>query len=733
MTDDLIGKRISGYEIVTRIGQGGMATVYRAHQLSMQRDVAIKILPRQFLNDEAYKKRFNQEVKIASQLEHRNIIPVYDYGVFDEQPYIVMRYMPHGSVDDLLHQHGALPTEQILSIVEQIAPALDYAHEKQVLHRDLKPSNVLLDDHNGAFLTDFGIARLLGENASGITTQGVVGTPSYMSPEQAQGHPLDGRSDLYALGVMIFEMATGRRPFYSDTPYSIAVMQVTQAPPTPRSINPRITPSVERVIVRAMDKKRENRYPTGAALVEALRVATMSKEHDTQPSGVKINPPPQGQAPQAIIAAPQPNPQPVYASPQSPPPIMMQQPVPQQPAYSDPNVAPYTPPYPYKRRKQNDGGTWSSLAIGGAIGCGLLVVIAVIALIVISIIMSGANERGSVTDNTDLVLQDTGGEFSLPTPTQEAGEPPPTESPTEVAVLPVGQRPTNTPGVVLEDRSGTLDISDTPGSSLLYFAPRDENNYEIFTLDLNNNSETRLTERLGVDSYPQISPDGAQIVFQSDRDGDFDIYLMNMNGQNVRRLTDNAVTDRLPAWSPDGQWIIYSSDTENDGNLDLYVIRPNGDDQQIIFGNNRRNSHARWSPDGRYLVFTTGQSDTATWEIGILQMTDLIDSGDFTYLTRNTMQDSSPNFHPDGRSIIYLTMGEGRAAIGALDLDTNETRILYDGPGYEWGAHYSRDGSQIAFNTNYPSARDEVYVINVDGSDLRQVTQNGGMYPSWIP
>jgi serine/threonine-protein kinase len=369
--ENLSGKQLGGYEILNIIGHGGMATVYRARQMSMQRIVALKVLPRQFLQDDTYLQRFHREVEIVSRLEHRNIVPVHDYGEFDGQPYIVMRYMPAGSVDDLLRR-GALDFDLALKIMEQIAPALDYAHSRGVLHRDLKPSNILMDDNGDAYLTDFGIARVLGEHQGGIsiTTRHVVGTPAYMSPEQAQGHPLDSRSDIYALGVMLFEMTTGQRPFNADTPYGVAVLQVTTAPPSPRALNPNMSLALELVILRALKKKPDERYSSAAALAEAARRACdPASVHDTQPGIARPTKP-------VPVRAAQPAP---VAPPVTPPPPRY--PTPQTPRHSRPVSRAQAARVFRRRRPQN---LWMSAAIGGLIGCGLLTLLVILIALALS-------------------------------------------------------------------------------------------------------------------------------------------------------------------------------------------------------------------------------------------------------------------------------------------------------------------------------------------------------------
>jgi serine/threonine-protein kinase len=720
-TDELIGKTIGGYQILDVVGKGGMATVYRAQQVSMNRVVAVKVLPVQFLNDDTYLQRFNQEVAIVSKLEHRSIVPVHDYGEHNGQPYIVMRYMPGGSVDDLLND-GPLEPERILDIYEQIAPALDYAHSKNVLHRDLKPSNILLDDDGGAYLTDFGIARVLGEQqASGITTQGVVGTPSYMSPEQAQGLALDGRSDIYALGIMLFELATGRRPFESDTPYGVAVLQVTAPPPSPRTYNPQLSFAFEQVIYMALRKKREERYPNAVALVDALKRALnkpVMTVHDTQPS-FQRPPVPQAQ-PQMVQPPPA---QPVYALPSNP--------------AANPAQVPsgYSQPVP-RRRPSRPSSLWVSAAVGALLGCGVLAVVALIALIIVSNMASGApadptRTPSRVTDpprsaQTTLVANptlDPTSEAARATlvPRSETAEPAVTAS-----FLPVGVRPSLTPNALPSGLSGML----------IFFAER-EGNADLFSLDLVSGVETQLSFDPSSDSYPSVSPDGRWIAFQSDRDGDSDIYVMDIEGRNQRRLTENEAQDRLPNWSPDGAWIVFSSDVRGDGTYDVYTVRPDGTDLRRVFTDDGRSSQPRYSPDGRYLVFTTGGAqDGSTWEIGRLN----IAAESFTRLTNNAFKDWSPSYSPDGSIILYLTGGngsepaKGSSAIAIMDHDGNTSRILYDGPGYEWGPVFSPDGAYITFTTlSDETGQEEVFVMSADGRDVRQLTAGGGLGAVWVP
>ena len=264
-----MAEKIGRYEIKEEVGRGGMATVYRAYDPLFERDVAVKVLPRAMLHDPQFRIRFEREAKMIAMLEHPAIVPVYDYGEEDGQPYFVMRYMTGGSLADRIKQ-GPLTVAEATRILAHIGPALDEAHRRGVIHRDLKPGNILFDQHGMPYISDFGIAKLAGAQTN-VTGSAIVGTPAYLCPEQAQGEELDGRADIYALGVILFEMLTGRQPYEGDTPMSVVVKHITQPPPHILDVRPDLPPAIEAIIEKAMAKRKEERYATVAEMVEALQ------------------------------------------------------------------------------------------------------------------------------------------------------------------------------------------------------------------------------------------------------------------------------------------------------------------------------------------------------------------------------------------------------------------------------------------------------------------------------
>jgi photosystem II stability/assembly factor-like uncharacterized protein len=275
---DLIGKTLGAYRILEQVGVGGMATIYKAYQPSMDRYVAVKVLPHYLAQDRDFVKRFQREARAIAKLEHAHILPVHDYGEADGVTYIAMRYVDAGTLKQHL-AHGPLSLEEISRLVGQIGGALDYAHRLGVIHRDVKPGNVLIDEQGNTYLTDFGLARIL-ETSQQLTASGVgVGTPAYMSPEQGQGVKVDHRSDIYSLGVILFEMVTGQVPYQAETPMAVMLKHINEPLPLPRAVNSAVPESIERIILKALAKDPAHRYQTADELAQALAAATRKVNH----------------------------------------------------------------------------------------------------------------------------------------------------------------------------------------------------------------------------------------------------------------------------------------------------------------------------------------------------------------------------------------------------------------------------------------------------------------------
>jgi len=268
-----IGENVGPYRITEQLGQGGMATVYKAYHAALDRYVALKVLHPAFSEDKTFELRFQREARVVARLEHPHIVPVYDYAEHEHRPYLVMKFIEGETLKARLSR-GALSSEEIQRVVDSVGSALAYAHKQGILHRDIKPSNVLIATDGTMYLADFGLARIAQAGESTLSSDSIMGTPQYISPEQAMGKKdLDEGTDIYSFGVMLYELVVGQVPFNADTPFSIIHDHIYSPLPMPREVNPKVPESVERVLLKALAKERADRYDSVDSLVRAFKKA----------------------------------------------------------------------------------------------------------------------------------------------------------------------------------------------------------------------------------------------------------------------------------------------------------------------------------------------------------------------------------------------------------------------------------------------------------------------------
>ncbi len=282
MIDNLIGREIDRYKILEQIGKGGMATVYKAYDTRLEREVALKVIRREVFTQEEIDmllKRFELEAKSLGRLSHPNIVPVIDYGEFEGAPYLVMVYLPGGTLKDKLGE--PMPWRKAVRQILPVANALEYVHDRKIINRDIKPSNILLTENGEPLLTDFGLVKVFGEkgkDATSLTGSGQgLGTPDYMAPEQWTGEAT-AQSDLYSLGVVLYEMITGYRPYVADTPAGVLLKQASEPLPLPTTYIPDLPKGIESILLKVLAKDPKNRYANIHEFVSELENLLAGRE-----------------------------------------------------------------------------------------------------------------------------------------------------------------------------------------------------------------------------------------------------------------------------------------------------------------------------------------------------------------------------------------------------------------------------------------------------------------------
>ena len=539
-SSDFTGKTLGTCTLEKLIGQGGMGAVYLARQVRPSRHVAVKVLlPNVAMSSRVrqdYLARFRREADIIARLEHIHIMPIYEYGEQDGLAYLVMPYLPGGSLRDVLAQRGALSLPETITYMNQAAAALDYAHAHGVIHRDLKPANFLLHSDGRLVLSDFGIARIMqGEGGSaGETLTGtgmLLGTPEYMAPEMLLGERIDQRADIYELGIILFQMLSGQVPFKGDTPYAVILKQVQEPPPLLHQVNPTIPPSVDAVVQKAIAKKREDRFLSAKALAQELSLAAASSDA-TSDTFLRNAP--------TMVVSPQPKPPPATISASNtPPPTPMAEPRTPDWSANRPSVGGFTPSlYPSTLPPRSSGQPLWLMFIGV-----LLVIALVVGGVLIGLQLNRGPSPGTIT---------TPG--TLPTPTTNM-------APSVTASPP----PTQTAGIA---GKGHLFYATTaPGAGCTgngTWGTYDPNNKALVACGATGTTVTNTSARspdlvgLLLLALPHNAPYPAEYVIESTlqqaatSQASFGIYLRNQPGSACGVYTFLA--------HPDGSWGFYVYD-----------------------------------------------------------------------------------------------------------------------------------------------------------------------------
>ncbi len=631
--ENLVGQSLGQYQVLDELGRGGMAVVYKAWQPSLRREIALKVLLSQWVNDAEFIQRFRQEAIVAANLNHPHIVTIYEVGQTQGYIFIAMQYVQGRSLEDLILSQRSLSLERTIRILRPVAEALDFAHERRFLHRDIKPANILLTDDERPFITDFGIAKALeGSGATAKLTRAgtVLGTPAYMSPEQIQDLNTDYRSDLYSLGIVAYEMLGGRVPFEGTTT-ALIYAQVNNPPPSITQLNPSLPGHVEGVLSRMLFKDPSARFQSAGAFVDALA--------DLQEVG------------QVAKTA-------VMSSGFSEPPV---------PSMADQHRGYLPPNAPSDRTGSSAGGTDKRRRLGWLLGIvgGIFVLLALFLggyFLVRYITEEDAQASGGETASVlpcDIVFHsDRDGDDEVYLWYAE------TEELTQLT----------------DNQVTDIRPDCSPDGEYVAFQSERDSNMEIYSLERRDSGVLqRLTENDFIDMKPVWSPDGQTIAFESDRDGNPELYLMNSDGTNVRRLTNNDASDWAPSWSPDGSEIAFMSNRDvGKHDYQIYVMAVDGSNIRRLTSNEFDDRVPSWSPDGNYIAFVSDRPDGEDWDIYVMSAEgeDVV----VIRLTKSPGNDQNPSWTPNSGKILFDSDREGNRELYVMHADGSNQQRLTENP-----------------------------------------------------
>jgi serine/threonine protein kinase len=680
----LIGQRVDHYQIDRLIGQGGMAAVYLARDLTLERQVVLKTMLPALAQNQELMTRFQREAKATAQLQHPNIVPVYTTGITPSgQPYMAMQYVRGGALNSFLHnlagQGQWISTIYALSIVRQVADALRVAHEANIIHRDLKPGNILLRRDGTPVVTDLGIAAVQQETTRLTQTGSIIGTPTYMSPEQATGKGIDGRSDIYSLGIILYELLSGQLPFDADSPWAIIHQHIYEQPAPLEQVRPDLTTQTIQVAATCLQKDPAQRYQTASELVAALDGAMAAEGGNSQVVLGSWQPPDDSR---------------IVQGPPTTRPGLPKKPTPQ--------------PFP---------------PIGGGVESGKrpfwhygLILLVLAAVVVVFFTMRDPVVNNTPTAEptqvtvqivvTQVVTTEAAAAASTNTPTiQPTNEP--TIQPTE---------PPSAPTATAVSATDLIAYSCGVGGSNRIFLNRPDGGPD---------NQTMLPNQPGNSIVPAFSPDGRQIAYRSDAGGSWQIYISGADGSNPRPITAGGQNNYEAVWSPDGSQFAFVSDRS--GSKQIYVMDGNGSNQRQLTANTAYNDDPSWSVNG--IIFESNQNG----RYSIFQISP--DGGVPFELIAKGESSSTPAWSRDGQWLAFESRsGENRHIWIARSDSSNMQQVTALGSSDERPA-WSPDGSKIAFHSNYlqddPDSVD-IWVIDMTTQALNRLTLQGDCYdPSW--